>query len=85
MTTAIFKVYGRNGDDQRVASRNSAIITRCDGRQFALINADITGTKEYAVVIVKGRTVAECRDNMRGQLLDGIFEGVPHGRAELVH
>lgn len=84
MTTAIFKVYGRNGNDQRVASRGSMLWTCYDGTQFAMIGSDVTGTKEYAIMITRADTLKECRDNVRGQITDGLFENVAHGKCELV-
>ena len=43
-------------------------------RFITVLNADVTGTNEYSLVIITRDTEEECFDELDGQLSDGIFE-----------
>lgn len=84
MTVAIWKVYGLEGHRQRESFSNSYVFTDWEGVETAVINADITGTNNYTVVIFKANTYEDCERALWGQLSDGIFENSRTGRVELI-
>lgn len=43
-------------------------------RKLAVINADLTGTNMYSIIIVERETEELCDDEIEGQLSDGVFE-----------
>ena len=75
--TKAFKVYGQGEHRQRESfcKSYSYDFSRENYTRFiTVLNADVTGTNEYSLVIITRDTEEECFDELNGQLSDGIFE-----------
>ena len=75
--TKAFKVYGQDGHRQRESfckSYSDDFSRENYTRFITVLNADVTGTNEYSLVIITRDTEEECFDELNGQLSDGIFE-----------
>ena len=83
--TRSWKVYGRDGKDQRESfNRSCRYDFSRDGktRIVELLNSDRTGTHEYSIIRITRDTASECEDELYGQLSDGAFETGGHGKVE---
>lgn len=82
-----FKVYGADGHRQRVSFQKSArydFSKDGDIRIIEVMNADMTGTNDYTIVIITRNTAEECDEELAGQLTDGLFENSNYGKFEEV-
>lgn len=83
MTQMAWRVYGEAGHTQRESYRASYEWDFSEGNDTRIIeveNADKTGTHMYSILRVTRNTKAECEDEMRGQISDGVFENSKVGR-----
>lgn len=84
--TRAWKVYGREGQQQRESFRESHTYNfsnKYDGtRVITVLNSDKTGTNEYTVIKITRNTRGECASELDGQLTDGIFENSDVGKVE---
>lgn len=83
--TRAWKVYGKNGHRQAESFGVSSVYdfsTENDVRVIGVLRQDITGTNEYAVIMITRNTNKECMSELRGQLSDGIFENSYTGVVE---
>lgn len=82
MVTVSYKVYGRPGHRQALSFEPSFKWDWSHGDDVRILEcecSDKTGTNEYVIVHVTRNTIEECRDEMSGQLSDGLFEDVGYG------
>lgn len=81
-------VYGKDGHRQRESFNDSHIYNFSDDQDGTRIievqNADKTGTNDYTKLIITRDSIADCHDELDGQILDGIFENSATGRIEIV-
>ena len=87
MTTKVFKVYGLSGHRQRESFNKSYAHDFSENgitRSIIVLNADVTGTNDYSVVIINRDSAEDCYDELDGQLSDGIFENSRTGKVEEV-
>lgn len=88
--TITWKVYGVDGRQKETLRPSSYDNMDTEDNpyrrpvQLEILNADKTGTSEYAVVKVTAPTEKECIEEMQGQLSDGAFENYKVGRIERV-
>lgn len=85
MFTMAWKIYGENGRKQRESFSPSVRYdwsTDDDIRILEMLNSDKTGTNEYSIFRITKNTKKDCLEELRGQLSDGWFEGVPYGKVE---
>ena len=85
--TKAWRVYGDEGHRQRESFHKSASYDFSkDGktRMLTVLNADVTGTNDYSLVIITRDTAEECENELWGQVGDGIFENCCTGRIEEV-
>lgn len=76
-------IYGRDGHRQKESFNDSYICdfsTTDKTRIIEVFNADITGTNEYTVIAITRDTLDECREELNGQISDGIFENCNIGK-----
>ena len=82
--TRSWRVYGADGHTQRESYNKSYKYDFSDiydgTRIIEVLNADMTGTHEYSVVIITRDTYDECEYELNGQLTDGIFENCVVGK-----
>lgn len=82
MVTMAWKVYGAEGHRQRESFFESYKYDFSVGDDVRIIeveNSDKTGTNDYSIVRITRNTIMECKEEMRGQLSDGIFENSNYG------
>lgn len=75
--TRSWKVYGREGHRQRESFHNSVEYDFSfpgNIRRIKVENADITGTNEYTIIRITRNTAEECKEELEGQITDGVFE-----------
>lgn len=87
MVKATYHIYGREGHRQRESFHKSCsydFSTQNNIRLIEIENSDKTGTHDYSRVIITRNTLQDCRDEMEGQLSDGIFENSRTGKVELI-
>lgn len=81
-------VYGRDGHRQRESFNDSYTYDFSndqDGTRIIEVqNADKTGTHDYTKLIITRDSIADCHDELFGQIGDGIFENSNTGRIEIV-
>lgn len=83
MKTKAWKIYGREGHRQRESFGESLDFTReADGTRVQLLTSEKTGTNEYVILLVTAKTAEMCREELEGQLSDGIFENSFCGKIE---
>ena len=85
MTTRTWKVYGADGHRQAISFEPSFkwdFSENGKSRIIEVANADKTGTNDYSVVTITCNTFAECEEELRGQITDGLFENVRTGKVE---
>ena len=84
MFTRTWKVYGRAGHRQAVSFQKSRMWDFSNQtigvRIIDILNSDITGTNDYTIIRISRNTAAECKDELRGQISDGLFENVGTGK-----
>lgn len=88
MDTKAYKIYGRDGHRQREsfhATKRYDWSTPESFRIVELINSDVTGTNDYTIVRITRNTAAECREELEGQLSDGLLEDSRYGRIEEIN
>lgn len=82
--TMAWRVYGARGRKQKESfypSYRWDFTNEFDGvRIIEVENSDKTGTNDYSVVRITRNTFAECKEEMSGQITDGIFENFAVGR-----
>lgn len=86
--TKAYKVYGWNGHRQRhsfAPSYADDFSTENCTRFITVLNADVTGTNDYSLVIITRDTEEDCLDEFNGQLSDGIFENSRTGKVEEIN
>lgn len=87
MKTRTWKVYGKEGHTQRESYNSSAVydFTEDDNiRVIEVLNADYTHTTSYTVVRITRNSAEECKNELLGQLTDGIFENSGTGAVQEV-
>lgn len=75
--TRSWKVYGVNGNWQRVSFKKSFMYDfskENDVRVIEVENSDKTGTNDYSIVRITRNTPEECEMEFYGQVFDGVFE-----------
>lgn len=75
--TRAWKVYGAEGHRQRESFCESYAYDWTNGkdvRKIEVENSDKTGTNEYSIVRITRNMVEECKEELKGQISDGIFE-----------
>lgn len=75
--TMAWKVYGREGHRQAVSFQSSFVYdfsTKNDIRIIEVLNSDKTGTNDYSIIRITRNTKTKCKDELSGQITDGIFE-----------
>lgn len=76
--TKAWRVYGADGHRQRESFGKSEtwdFSNESDGvRIIDIQRADKTGTNDYVKVVITRNTFAECDDELKGQISDGLFE-----------
>lgn len=86
MYTIMAKVYGRTGHRQKM-SFNRSIFSKWaypdDITRINILNADITGTNEYSVVIITCENKDKAHSTLNGQISDGAFENYNTGYIEI--
>ena len=83
MVTRTWRVYGVEGHRQRESFNNSYVYDFSENgrtRVIAVFNADTTGTNDYTIVRIIRDTADECREELEGQITDGIFENSRTGK-----
>lgn len=81
--TMTWRIYGAEGHRQRESFNNSYTLdfsTDTETRVITVLNSDVTGTNEFSKVIITRNTFKECKEELEGQLSDGIFENSRVGR-----
>lgn len=69
-----FLVYGRKGHRQRETFFASNCFIDCTGTAAVTLNADVTRTHEYSIVMIEGEDLLDATDRLNAQIDDGIFE-----------
>ena len=85
MFTKAYKVYGADGHRQRESFNPSYrydFSSEGKIRILVVLNADVTGTNDYSIVIITRDTEEEVDREFFGQLSDGIFENSRTGIIE---
>lgn len=87
--TRMWKVPGSRGEEQRMSFTPSSFYdfsNEMEGvRKLTILNADVTGTHDYSLVIIERNTARECLKELRGQISDGAFENYKTGRSVEIH
>lgn len=86
-STRIWKVYGADGHRQRESFNDSYsydFSTVHGLRKINVMNADITGSNDYSIVMITRDTFEECENELLGQISDGIFENARVGAIDEV-
>ena len=87
--TRAWKVFGSDGHRQRESfypSYEYDFSCSRDGvRKITVDCADKTGTNDYVVVTITRNTAKECKDELMGQITDGIFENCRVGKVEEIY
>lgn len=83
MATRTWKVYGRNGHRQAISFEKSFtwdFSNQQTGiRILDVMNSDQTGTNDYSIIRITRNTAKECKEELDGQISDGLFENVGVG------
>ena len=82
-TTMAWRIYGADGHRQRESFNRSYTLnfsTDTETRIITVENADITGTNEYSKIIITRNTPNQCKEELSGQISDGIFENSRVGK-----
>lgn len=85
--TKAWKVFGENGHRQRESFEKSYTYDFSkanDIRIISVFNSDATGTNDYSLVVITRETAELCKEELEGQLSDGIFENSRTGNIEEV-
>jgi hypothetical protein len=83
MVTRTWRVYGVEGHRQRESFNNSYKYDFSENgrtRVIEVFNADKTGTNDYSLVRITMDTADECKEELEGQVTDGIFENSRTGK-----
>lgn len=84
--TRAWRVYGAEGHRQRESFSASHEITFSREEwatcKIAVLNADVTGTNEYSLVIITGESAEACERRLMGQVDDGVFENCRVGKVK---
>lgn len=75
----MYKVNGATGHRQRESFYPSYKFEDFRKIKTTVINADITGTNNYSIVIFEADTKEKIEEALNGQLYDGIFENSNFG------
>ena len=75
----MYKVNGAAGHRQRESFYPSYKFEDFEKIKTTVINADITGTNNYSIVIFEADTKEKIEKALNGQLYDGIFENSNFG------
>lgn len=78
----MYKVYGAAGHRQRESFSPSYKFEDFEKIKTTVLNADITGTNNYSIVIFEADTKEKIEEALNGQLYDGIFENSAYGITE---
>ena len=83
MVARAWKVFGVEGHRQRMSFGESVkydFSNEKEGHRIVgLINADITGTNDYSIIVIERDSAQECEDEFFAQLDDGFFENCRTG------
>ena len=85
--TIAVKVWGFDGHRQRTSFEPSVQYDFGENgktRLIAVLNSDITGTNDYSIMMVTRDTMAECEDEVMGQIYDGVYENSRIGKIEIL-
>jgi hypothetical protein len=85
IVTRAWKVYGADGHRQRESFNPSYKYDFSENGETRIIdieNADKTGTNDYSIIRITRDTYEECKEELEGQLYDGIFENSRTGHIE---
>ena len=84
----IYRVYGAEGHRQRESFNSSCRYNfsnvESGHRVIHVDNEDTTGTNDYSEVLIVRNTIQEVKDELEGQISDGIFENSRVGKVEMV-
>lgn len=84
--TRAWRVYGAEGHRQResFAASHEFVCSREAGEEslVTVLNADVTGTNEYSLVIVTGESAEACERELLAQVDDGTFENCRVGKVK---
>lgn len=83
MITRNFVVYGSSGAEQRASyeeSHNYNWSRGDDIRVLSVFNYDKTGSHDYTVLCITRNEYKECKEELHGQISDGLFENYSHGK-----
>ena len=84
----IYRVYGAEGHRQRESFNSSCrynFSNEHDGRMVIHVNnCDETGTNDYTELVILRNTIQEVKDELDGQISDGLFENSRVGKVEMV-
>lgn len=83
--TRAWKVYGESGHRCAESFGKSCFYDfsyGSDRRIIQVLREDVTGTNEYAILVITRNTSEECLQEMRGQISDGVFENCRTGRTK---
>lgn len=83
MVTKAWMVYGRLGHRQRESFNPSYEYDFSKNGKTRIIkveNSDITGTNEYSIIRITRDTAKECKEELQGQISDGVFENSRTGK-----
>lgn len=75
-----FKVYGAAGHRQAASFGKSTFHSNIGGVAIEFRCADVTGTNEYAEVVIYCDNLVYCIRRCLAQISDGIFENCRTGR-----
>lgn len=83
--TRSWKVYGMDGHRNKISFGKSFAYDFSKGENVRRIECDCsdkTGTNDYVIVKITRNTAEECKNELEGQLSDGIFENCRTGKVE---
>lgn len=83
----IYRIFGQDGHKQRMAFSESNVYNwsdRSNTRIVGVFNSDFSDSFECSILLVIRNTHDECRDELQGQIYDGIFESCKTGKVELI-
>lgn len=84
--TGIYKVYGTAGHRQKESFCTSYewedSSVEFAVRKITVYNSDLTGTNDYTIIRIERATPDEVKEELFGQLSDGVFENCHTGKIE---
>ena len=85
MVTRSWKVYGKEGHRMAQSFGKSECHDWSRGddkRIIVIIREDLTHSNDFCYIMITRNTAKECKDELRGQLSDGLFENCRYGKVE---